>query len=252
MNENPKESGHWYSVSGEPKYQIEKSDGSGLRNTTLRDARKLNLLPSVTTIIKTLACPALTQWLIRNAIEAALTTPRKEGESIDDFASRVLDVDSDSISDAAKQRGTEIHGLIEKALSSHAVEYHPLAGYVRPVLDACKQFGTVHLVEKTCVGQGYAGKLDACFSDGNRLTVVDFKTCSKLPKAQYDEHRLQLAAYAATFGQGNIQTANIYIDSMNPGKVATFIDTDWADAYSNGFVPLTKLWQFLKGYSPIQ
>ena len=38
------ESGHWYQADGTPAYEIKKP-GGGMRPATLRDARKLGLLP---------------------------------------------------------------------------------------------------------------------------------------------------------------------------------------------------------------
>ena len=51
--------GHWYTQDGKPMHWVDKADGKGTRNTTLRDARKLNLLPSVTNILKLLNNPEL-------------------------------------------------------------------------------------------------------------------------------------------------------------------------------------------------
>lgn len=246
------EAGHWYTKHGLPAYEQPKKDGSGMRNTTLADARKQNLLPSATTILSLLDKPALTRWRQVNAIEAALTTPRLPGEDLDTFAERVLNVDTESIGDAAKQRGTDIHALIEQALAGYGdvLSGNPLSEYVLPVLEACRKFGAVQAAEKVVVGDGYAGKLDAVFSDAGMLTVVDFKTSKTMPKSPYVEHRLQLACYAKAFGQGNIQTANIYIDSNNPGKLAVYVDTEWHEAYENGFKPLLAYWQWVKGYTP--
>ena len=52
------ESSHWYTREGAPKYTVEAKNGN-LRNTTLADARKMNLVPSVTTIIGCAAKPGL-------------------------------------------------------------------------------------------------------------------------------------------------------------------------------------------------
>ena len=49
---------HWYDQKGAPAYTVKAKDGSD-RPTTLRDARKMNLAPSVTTILKVAAKPAL-------------------------------------------------------------------------------------------------------------------------------------------------------------------------------------------------
>ena len=50
------ESGHWYTKDGEPMYTIVGANGVE-RNTTLRDARSLGLVPSVTTVIGLVAKP---------------------------------------------------------------------------------------------------------------------------------------------------------------------------------------------------
>ena len=47
------ESGHWYTRGGEPAYTVTGKNGKE-RNTTLRDARTMNLVPSVTTVLKVL------------------------------------------------------------------------------------------------------------------------------------------------------------------------------------------------------
>lgn len=48
---------HWYSRDGDPVYTILKADKTGSRNTTLRDARKYHLLPSVTTVFSIMSKP---------------------------------------------------------------------------------------------------------------------------------------------------------------------------------------------------
>ena len=56
------ESNHWYTRNGVPQYTVEAKKG-GQRNTTLRDARAMGLVPSVTTILNIIAKPGLTLWL---------------------------------------------------------------------------------------------------------------------------------------------------------------------------------------------
>ena len=46
------ESGHWYTRDGRPFYEVPRSDGSGMRPATLKDARLLGLYPGVTTILR--------------------------------------------------------------------------------------------------------------------------------------------------------------------------------------------------------
>ena len=69
------ESNHWYTQDGEPQYTVpSKKDGSP-RATTLRDARTMALVPSVTTVLNMAAKPALTAWLQQQVLYAALTLP---------------------------------------------------------------------------------------------------------------------------------------------------------------------------------
>ena len=81
IKDSQSESGHWYDKNGNPAYEIIGANGKQ-RNTTLRDAKKLGLLPSVTTVIGAVAKPGLNRWLQEQAILAALTLPRLEGEKV--------------------------------------------------------------------------------------------------------------------------------------------------------------------------
>ena len=75
VKEYSSESGHFYSPNGDTAYRIVGKNGKE-RNTTVKDARELGLLPSVTTIIGCAAKPALDVWKQQQAILAALTLPR--------------------------------------------------------------------------------------------------------------------------------------------------------------------------------
>ena len=58
IKERQAESGHWYDREGNPAYTVIGKNGKP-RGTTLRDARTLNLCPSVTTILGVAARPGL-------------------------------------------------------------------------------------------------------------------------------------------------------------------------------------------------
>lgn len=246
------EGGHWYAVDGAPKYTIPKKDGSGDRPTTLRDAKKLNLLPSVTTITKVLHSEGLLRFKIQESCMAVLTSPRKEGEDLTAFMERVLytDREADETAEAARDLGTAVHGAIELAL--HGKEWNQeLAAYVNPTLAEVAKIGTMVAAERVVVGQGYAGKLDLVVSTPHGPCVVDFKTCKKIPKESYDEHRLQLAAYAGACK--NIwSTYNIYISTTEPGQVKVVENPYWSDTYTAAWLPLVKFWQWKNNYSPAQ
>jgi len=108
------EAGHWYTGTGEPLYEIAAKSGA-MRPTTLRDARKLNLNPSVTMIMNCAAAPGLENWKRQQLLLSAMTLPRIDGEGEDSFARRVIQ-DSETQSKAARELGTTIHTCIEKRL----------------------------------------------------------------------------------------------------------------------------------------
>ena len=221
-----KTTGHYYYPDGTACYEVPYADPKkGMRSTTLADARKLGLLPSVTTITRALASPSLTEWLRREAALAVATTPRRPDEPLDDFVERCLAVDAESVADAAKELGSAIHDVIEKVLiGEESLDFVKLAGFAAPAIAAVHDLGRVVATEKILVGEEYAGKTDCIVENYDWLTVIDFKTtkAKALPKKPYPEHKLQLSGYAAALGntgKKRIRTANIYISTVRPGEI---------------------------------
>ena len=107
------ESGHWYERdTGKPMYQVVGKNGK-VRKTSLRDAKATgNLVPSVTTIIKCASSPGLEVWKLSQMLMSALTLPRLQDESLDDFAVRIQH-DSKQTGIKAAERGTAIHAGIQ-------------------------------------------------------------------------------------------------------------------------------------------
>ena len=66
------EGGHYYRKDGTPCYEVEKK-GGGMRAINLRWDKGLRLVPSVTTAIRIVAMPNLTNWMVMQGILAALT-----------------------------------------------------------------------------------------------------------------------------------------------------------------------------------
>jgi hypothetical protein len=235
-------------------YETPYADPSkGMRKTTLADAKKKNALPSVTTITKVLAAPALIEWLRQTAAIAAVTTPRNPGEDLDSFVARALAVDAESIGDAAKQLGSDIHDAIEKALNGK--EWNgDLIHAVSPTLAVVQASGYVAATEKILVGDCYAGKTDCITENDTTITVDDFKTtgAKKLPIKSYPEHRLQLSAYAAALGNTGtkrIITRNIYISTIRPGEISVCHNPDWQQDFSI-FQMVCKIWQWQNNFIP--
>jgi len=231
VKENTSESGHWYLPNGDTAYRIVGKNGKE-RNTTVKDARERGLLPSVTTIIACHARPALEIWKQQNAILAALTLPRLDGESEEDWLSRVVS-DSKETAKQAAERGTQIHGIIEAFYEG--VYIPELPTYVRVVEKAINEhFGQqLWVAEKSFAHGGYGGKCDLISrphyhpkTDG---FVIDFKTTEKdVDKLDtYFDHHMQLAAYRQGFEMPNARCAIVYVNANeNKAKLLEIPEDD--------------------------
>jgi hypothetical protein len=259
------DSSHWYSLDGKPVHTQPTKDGEGQRATTLRDARKLALLPSVTSIIGILDKPQLTRWKMREVAKAAIAIPGPQGdEPVERFADRAIEAAMSQVGEAA-DLGSRIHAAIENLMRGGAEEpSEELKPYVKPVLEWMRQVGVkVTHSEIVLVNavHGFAGRVDALFTWGDgfgKLGILDFKT-KKTKEGEkveaYDEHTLQLAAYAAThYGAEHLQhvvAANLFISSTEPGRLEVVKhDKGKLVAAYEAFCQMCAVWRFRKGYDP--
>lgn len=267
----PRESAsHWYFRDGTPLHEVARADGKGTRPTSLRDARKLGLFPSVTNILSILAKPGLDAWKQEQAILAALTLPRNEGESLDDFAKRVL-IDMTSEVSRAADLGSAVHAAIEGyAQGGWIPEDKNVALLFEP---ARRWFDddvvAVHSVEIATANNqfGYAGRVDlvATLKSTGRPTVVDFKTqktrrdkAGEFKPLLHDTWPLQLEAYRQALasrdkGLADAAIASVVIGSTEPAPVVVKVwdDTD-KQGFFRAFLAARDLWVWQKNYCPIR
>lgn len=219
------ESQHWYARDGRPCYEQRTLKG-GLRPTNLSDARKLGLIPSVTTVLSVLAKPALTTWLVNQGIMAALTLTRVPGESETDFLSRVV-ADSKAQAKAAAEEGTRIHDACESYMKGEHYP-HTYQPHVDGVVEELNRLypGVNDWVAEASFGHrlGFGGKVD--LHSPSTGIVVDYKgkdgDFSDGKKLAYDQH-WQLAAYNRGLELPPSECANIFVSRTHPGKVASHV-----------------------------
>ena len=224
MKENTSESGHWYLPDGSPAYTIIGKSTGRERPTTLADARKLGLLPSVTTIINIIQKAGLDTWKQQQVLLAALTLPRLPDEPESDWLARVMQ-DSKATGREAAERGTHIHGIIEAFYEG--VYIPELPPYVRVVESVINEhFGPqLWVSEKSFAYGGYGGKCDLIAKG----CVVDFKTTEKdLDKLDYYfDHQMQLAAYRQGFEMPTARCAIVYVNALqNKAKLVEIPEDD--------------------------
>jgi len=194
------ESGHWYTQEGDPMYTIVGVNGKK-RNTNLRDAKQLGLVPSVTTIIGMIAKPSLENWKINQALKSAITLKQLDGESFNTFLYRCKK-DAKSIG-----------------------------------LNAAKE--------------GYGGKIDLYSKSG---IFIDFKTKSNIEdkepsKLVFDEHGMQLSAYAQGCNCSDPERISIFIDRENIETIKYYVwEKESHSRHVNMFNSILSYWQLVKNH----
>lgn len=271
---------HFYHpVTGELVSQVPYKDAKRageMREATLRDARPLGLLPSVTTVLQLLDKPMLNRWKVETALEALFSGMAQTKEEAVEQMDRVG-------SDAA-DLGTAIHHGIETALKGLS----PWTGsievrrQVMPVVEGfMRWYGTSGLVcesaEHTVVSRtyGYAGTIDFLGTLNGQPVICDFKTQDftelKIgakkdgknigPLFHEPEYPLQLAAYELAIGdlrpgtewelQPSRDRYSILISRQVPGLVAV---KKWEERerWDKAWLNLWAAWQDLKNYYPLE
>lgn len=249
------DSSHWYGIDGLAMHSVLSGKGE-LRPTTLRDARKFGLLPSVTNILGVVAKPELQAWLQEQAVLAALTLPRIEGEEEGAFAKRVV-MDARSQGQAAMAFGTALHHGAERVAKTLEVDpADPVAPWLNLFRD-WYQANCVRLVwaEKALVNRalGYAGTGDLLIEHQvHGLTLVDLKSQNVKGSgpSTYRSWGYQLAAYRAALGR-NVVCMNLIMNSREPHAP---VEAPWSedDMERNwrGFQAARELWVIEKNYDP--
>lgn len=217
--------GHWYLPDSSPFYEVRARNGLP-RAVTLRDARAVNAVPSVTTVLRVIAKPQLETWKVKQGILAALTLPRDDNEADDAYLARVL-TDSREQAKAAAEEGSRIHDAIECAFTGRVYSHH-YREHVGAVI-ACigDLFPTVRdwVSEKSFAHpSGYGGRVD--LHSPSTGIVIDYKgkdgDFSDGKRLHYDQH-FQLAAYQDGLMLPRNQCANIFVSRTHPGKVAAHV-----------------------------
>jgi hypothetical protein len=223
IKDKQQDTGHWYTKQGTPAYTTIGKTGE--RPTTLRDARKEGLLPSVTTIINLMSKAGLDTWKQQQVLLAALTLPRQTNEPEQEWLKRVMQ-DSKATGREAAERGTAIHAIIESYFEQ---VYMPVKPAYLEAIDVAlnSTFGPQTWLAERSFGHplGFGGKCDLIAKPINGQGtgyVVDFKTKdTDLDKVDvYFEHEMQLAAYREGLGIANARCAIVFVNgSTNQVKL---------------------------------
>jgi hypothetical protein len=218
--------GHWYKPDGSPMYSIIGTNGKE-RDTDLRDARKLGLVPSVTTILKVAAAPALDIWKQQQLLKAVAEVPRLDEEPEKEWFNRIVKTSKEA-GDKHMDRGTSMHNEIEDYFNKRQREYPDFAK--ETYFAVVKEFGSQKWVtEKSFAFDGFGGKVDLHAED----IVIDFKTKEVVDDKTvcYDEQLMQLAAYRIGLELPDALCANVFVDLQGNVKIIKHDESDIQKAW---------------------
>lgn len=248
------EAGHWYEKDGTPAYTVpNKSKPGEERPTTLRDARKRGLLPSVSAISRQIHKPFLETWKIKNAVRYAVDHPFIGGENFEEYVSWVVKK-ADEEAGKVKDTGQQIHGEIERMLLAFEDGRElPVSAHTDAAIRALNDVGVwgqrIRAEKSFASKLGYGGRVDL-FTE---LVVIDFKTKngSFEPPFGYDEHPMQLAAYRHGLKIPEAKCYNVFISVEQPGKyhVREWSEEELSRGW-NMFLALLELWKHTNSYFP--
>lgn len=240
--------GHYYAQDGSPAYFTNGKD------TTLREARKLGLVPSTTQVLGIIAKPQLVRWQVNQGILAALTLPRQEGWDEKKYLAAIAE-DSKRQAQEAADRGSYIHDQLERDRNGQSVDdwCKPSCERVRELLSASFPGVDDWVAEKSFAHtSGYGGKVD--LHSPSTGIVADFKTkggdFSDGKRLAYDQH-YQLASYQQGLMLPLAPCANIFVsrDTQGAAVIHVWDEVKIAEGMEVFNSALT-LWKALKKFDP--
>ncbi len=198
--------GHWYYPDGRSLHTVPKKDGTGERNTTKADARKLGLFPSVTAITKIVANPSLDRWKQNQMLEACVNNPIVGGENTEEYGDKMRQFAQKKMVDA-RAFGSLYHNAIDELNKTGFLDnkYDEIKPFVKYYIEWTRDHSVSFVdTEFVCVNEklGYAGQVDGLAVVDGKLTLLDYKTQDVKEDAKgnlkpnyYDSWVWQLAAY---------------------------------------------------------
>jgi hypothetical protein len=241
-------SDHWYTPEGQPRHLRDNG-----KATTLRDARKEGLVPSVTTILNVKAKPGLERWKRRQDILTARDTEEKLGETDQQYIKRIQSVAVESL-DRASSEGDAIHKAIECAFKGEPYDERHAANVAATLAEVADLFPDVDdWVAECCFAHplGFGGTVD--LHSPSTGVVVDYKSKDgDLEKRLAYDQYVQIAAYrAGLLLLPGASAANIFVSRDEPGVVKAHVWTP--EELEKGWIEFSHclaLWKLDKNYEP--
>jgi hypothetical protein len=199
-------SGHWYDEDGIRYDTVEGSKGQPVK-PDIRHARKYDLAPGVTTIIRCASSEPLIRWREERVLKVAQQNPREIAEEEPDYVARILRTAKEQ-AEETMSAGSEIHQLVEDRLLDPECDHPTILSVLerlepisdqRPLPDWRSEHPAVSYY-------GFATRADLFLPPKENPetpgVLLDIKTKDGSCAEQriYDEHAMQLAATREALG----------------------------------------------------
>lgn len=225
---------HFYTLEGQLVDLVPNASKPGeYRDTTISDARKQGLYPSVTTVIQILNKPMVNIWRVEQGVKAALANPITREEMYDPegylaYIKRMVQLSEEYVKHA-QEMGTNVHYGISQLLKGNKLDLMTM-----PRIEAQLSVNVVDWLfvnnyvmdesEKTFVNKknGSAGTIDWRGWHNGRRTFIDFKTreWEEGKKCEfYDEEAIQLAGYAVGVEEEDADRVSLVINRRLGGGI---------------------------------
>jgi hypothetical protein len=265
---------HYYTQDGKPCHTQPTKKGAKNpdRPTDVRDARRLNLFPSITGITSMLANDGLTRYKQMMVAEEAFKRPPIGGEDLQEYTNFLIDKASTPAKEAA-ELGSNIHALLEAYGKGDPVDLTATLTFpstnrkvsvedvIEPVVARVVELGITalgHEVVAVNREHGYAGTLDMPWSAKDVLGLMDYKTSKTKPEEPVTPrlpYAMQLAAGLAAFSGKedftHCRAQNIFISTTEPGRVDVieYNGAELAEAWE-AFKACLVLWRVVNKHDP--
>ena len=248
---------HWYEKAGEPRYEVMGKKGT--RPSTLRDARKYEWVPSVSTVWGDIVSRHMLNKWIQTELMKALheqinlnSTDVLSFENVEKLARSEFNKKQQKV----MNRGTDIHDHLERYFKKEKVaeEFKPLCQGVEAKLNEVCGPQEWEVEQSFSHPLGYGGRTDL----SNDEWIVDFKTKEfpdnpDVKKMVYDDHGVQLAAYDQGIPvnglTGSRRLLNLFIDVGEGHRVLEWEHED-IPRFREMFNSALSLWKLTKKYNP--
>lgn len=259
LADHASQGGNWYTIDGRQVELVPGADGDMVK-PDIRHARKMHLLPGVTSQTRLLDKPPLTDWKIKKALECAWKTiPVAAGTDMEAWIKQVRE-EAEKLS--MRDEGTAIHAAIQEHFTLFPRTDAAMVGSDQTTLGVVTEIAKLDpgpwTTEKVHVHPlGFGTKCDLSAigwildfkSKGTADNPADLESLRE--ERLYKEHEIQLAAVREAVGNFGQRCAIVFVSRTHPG--ACYVKEVKQDRLERGwsrFQKLHALWCDLNEYDP--